>query len=128
MSRDSEFTLDASKVTAALGQLANRVAPSGARALFQEAQIEKTESMKRTPFEFGALRASHTVSQPVNRGDTIEVVISVGGVSAPYAVFVHENLEAFHSHGQAKFLESTVRESAPYMAARIAARMQLKDI
>jgi uncharacterized protein YyaL (SSP411 family) len=33
----------------------------------------------------------------------------VVGYTADYAVYVHENLEAYHSVGQAKFLESAVR-------------------
>ena len=34
----------------------------------------------------------------------------VVGYQAPYAVYVHENLEAFHSNGQAKYLETVLRE------------------
>lgn len=32
------------------------------------------------------------------------------GYSAPYAIYVHENLQANHEHGQAKFLERPTRE------------------
>lgn len=32
------------------------------------------------------------------------------GFAAPYAVFVHENLVAFHPNGEAKFLERVIRE------------------
>lgn len=95
------------------------------RALVEEAQIEQKESMKRTPVLTGALRASHETSDFKFVGDTIEVSIKVGGASAPYAVPVHENLSAFHKVGQAKFLESTVRESAPHMADRVARRLHL---
>ena len=38
-------------------------------------------------------------------------------------VTVHENLDAFHRVGQAKFLESVLVESRPYLAARVARRM-----
>lgn len=31
------------------------------------------------------------------------------GYSAPHALFVHENLEAYHANGQAKFLETPMR-------------------
>ena len=95
------------------------------RALVEEAQIEQKESMKRTPVLTGALRASHETSDFKFVGDTIEVSIKDGGASAPYAVPVHENLSAFHKVGQAKFLESTVRESAPHMADRVARRLHL---
>jgi hypothetical protein len=104
-----------------------------ARALYEEAVIEMTESIQRTPVKTGALRGSHTLDGPhrgfgVFGGNDIEVVIRVGGVAAPYAVIVHEDLEAFHKVGQAKFLESTIHESARFFAARIAKRVQLNRI
>ncbi len=98
-------------------------------ALFAEAQIEATESRKRTPVDTGALRASHEVSKPNTEIGAafadIFVSISVGGAAAPYAASVHENLDAFHKVGQAKFLESTLLESAPHFPKRIAKRMKI---
>lgn len=35
------------------------------------------------------------------------------GYSASYAVFVHENLQARHANGQAKFIEQPARSLAP---------------
>lgn len=32
------------------------------------------------------------------------------GYEAPYALFVHENLEVYHPNGQAKYLEKPTRE------------------
>jgi hypothetical protein len=93
------------------------------KALYAEAQIERTESMKRTPVDLGPLRASHTVFPPKGTGNEVTVDIAVGGPSAAYAVIVHEDLDATHKTGQAKFLESTLRESAPHMASRVAARV-----
>lgn len=93
------------------------------KALYAEAQIERTESMKRTPVDLGPLRASHTVFPPKGRGMEVYVDIAVGGPSAAYAVIVHEDLDANHTTGQAKFLESTLRESAPHMSKRVAARL-----
>jgi hypothetical protein len=43
----------------------------------------------------------------------------VVGYSAPYAVHVHEDLEAFHANGQAKFLEQPAREFKGEMAAYV---------
>jgi hypothetical protein len=59
-------------------------------------------------------------------GDGLDTVgtITVGGPSASYAIYVHENLENFHPIGQAKFLESVVLESAPFLGARIATRVR----
>lgn len=98
------------------------------RALYKEAQIEKTESMRRTPVDLGTLRASHYVKQPEPKGKNIVVVIGVGGPAAPYAVYVHEDLEADHKVGQAKFLESTLKESSKSMASRVAARLELQRL
>jgi hypothetical protein len=38
------------------------------------------------------------------------------GYSASYAVYVHENLEAYHPNGQAKFLEQPARRNQKEMA------------
>jgi predicted GTPase len=95
-----------------------------ANALEAEAEIEMTEAKRRTPVLTGVLRASGHV-QPVKRsGREISVVLAFGGPAAPYAVYVHENLEAFHKNGQAKFLESVILESAPHLANRIAERVR----
>lgn len=99
------------------------------RALRAEAEIEMTEAKKRTPVLTGALRASGHVTGPQARlpfsRAPIEVKLAFGGPAAPYALFVHENLEAFHAVGQAKYLESVLNESAPHMPARIAHRIQM---
>jgi hypothetical protein len=113
------------------------VRAEGGRALFQEALVEAKESMRRTPVETGALRASHEVERPVVDGEDVSVRIVVGGPAGShtpggtqksdvgYALIVHEDLEADHKVGQAKFLESTLHESAPHMAGRLAARIDL---
>ena len=41
------------------------------------------------------------------------------GYTAEYAVFVHENLEASHKVGQAKFLEEPARKLIPELALEI---------
>src|SRR6185436_18461741 len=74
-----------------------------AAALYQEAQIELTEAKRRTPYLTGALRSSGIVHQPTRQGGKILVQITFGGEAVDYAVYVHEDLEAFHPHGQAKF-------------------------
>lgn len=99
-----------------------------AEALFQEAQIELTEVKRRTPVDKGTLRASEHIIGPIIRGKSIYVLIAAGGPAAPYAIYVHENLDAFHKVGQAKYIESVILESRPYMAARVAKRMQLNHV
>jgi len=102
-----------------------------AEALYQEAQIEATEMKRRTPVDTtrdaphpGNLRNSIHVERPKRRGREISVMIATGR-QAPYAIYVHENPDAFHPVGQWKFMESVLNESRPYMAQRIARRVQL---
>ena len=71
-----------------------------------------------------ALRDAERVEGPAFRGKTVSVQIAAGGADVPYAIYVHEDLEAHHSVGQAKFIESVLNESAPHMAERLAARLK----
>lgn len=98
-----------------------------ARALYQEAVIEEKECKRRTPVDTGTLRATVQVVGPVREGTTIRAWISAGteGPAADYALVVHEDLEAFHAVGEAKYIERPLMESAPYMAGRIAKRIDL---
>jgi hypothetical protein len=121
------FTFDSSKVKAALTNIARKAPEQVADALYAEAQIEMTEAKRRTPVDTGELRASGYVADPEIRGRRISVEMGFGGAASEYAVHVHEDLEALHPVGQAKYLESTVLESAPHMPARIARRLDLKD-
>lgn len=111
------------KVLDALGALPAQLVMKAANALRAEAEIEMTEAKQRTPVKTGTLRASGHVTGPTQNGNDIDVTLTFGGPAAEYAVFVHENVEAYHRVGQAKFLESTVLESAPHLADRIATRM-----
>ncbi len=97
------------------------------RALREEAEIEMTEAKRRTPVDTGALRASGHVDEHQINGSDVSVTLGFGGAAAPYALEVHENLEAFHKVGQAKYLESTLAESERFMAERIAKRLQIGE-
>lgn len=107
-----------------LKEIATKTPDRIKKALYQEAQIEMTEAKRRTPVDTGTLRASGTVHEPTQEGDRISVLLSFGGAASGYAIYVHENLTAFHKTGSAKFLESVLNESRPYIAQRIAARMK----
>lgn len=89
--------------------------------LREEAEIEMEEAKRRTPVDTGALRASGHVEQ-----QGLRVTLAFGGPAASYAEKVHEDVEAFHRVGQAKFLESTLKESAPHMTERLAVRIRKK--
>lgn len=61
-------------------------------------------AQERTPVDTGNLKNSGFVRKQGKLGVTI-------GFSAAYAIYVHENLEAHHDTGQAKFLESALRDN-----------------
>lgn len=122
------FTWNASRVRSRLLLLTKALPEEAGRALREEAEIEMTEAKQRTPVLTGALRASGRVEGPDIQGYNIEVKMRFGGPSVNYAIKVHENLEAYHRNGQAKFLESTLRESARYMADRVARRIELNRL
>lgn len=95
------------------------------RALRIEIEVEAKEVKRRTPVDTGALRTSVHVEGPERRGWTVMIRIVAGGPAAPYAVYVHEDLHAFHKTGQAKYIESVIMESRPFLAARLARRIEL---
>lgn len=115
----------ANEMVALLKRVAEQFPDRVAAAIYQEAQIEMTEAKRRTPVDTGRLRASGTVHAPERKGTNISVTMSYG---TDYAIYVHENTEAFHKVGQAKFLESVLNESRSSMAARIAARVDLNKM
>ena len=81
----------------------------GARAGLEEAgRLIEERSRARTPVATGALRDSaYTAAGETAASDpAVEV-----GYTAAYAAFVHEDLEARHETGEAKFLERAVQES-----------------
>ena len=110
-------------VRAKLAAITSTIPLAVSRALYEVALEEAKESMKRTPVDTGALRASHEVQPPKWSGRDLSVMIQVGGPAAGYAVIVHEDLEADHKVGQAKFLESTLNESGPHIPKRVANRI-----
>jgi len=81
-----------------------------AMAMMSVGEEWMTEAKKRTPVDTGALRASGHVQGPEEIGDTMIVKLVFGGPSADYAMDVHENLDAYHRVGQAKYLESVILE------------------
>lgn len=53
------------------------------------------------------LGQSRADARSTDPNDNVSVVV---GFTASYAIYVHENLEAYHKVGQAKYLEQPVRE------------------
>ena len=89
-------------------------------ALFQEGENAMAVSKRRTPVEFGNLRASGHVKLPKTKGGKTTVTLAYG---TDYAVFVHEILTANHPVGRAKFLESAVKDQAKGISGRMKKRV-----
>lgn len=108
--------------------LANRFPDAIDQALYIETQGMLKEVIKRTPVDKGSLRASEHVEGPTRQGKTTYTKIVAGGPSAPYAIYVHENLTAHHTVGQAKFIESVILENVSSLGSRLAKRLKLNGI
>lgn len=116
------------EMQAKMQRLAQRFPDEVERALHQEAEIEATEAKRRTPVDTGNLRGSIHVEGPTRAGRTVSAAIVAGGPAAPYALHVHEDLEAFHKVGEAKFIERPLMEAVPHLAERIARRIDLNRL
>lgn len=93
-----------------------------AGALFIEANNVMNESKEIVPVDTGYLRASGYVDLPREGPGGINVEM---GYTAPYAIYVHENLNARHAPGkQAKFLEQPLMKAQEGMPERVAAHIQ----
>ena len=92
-----------------------------AAALFQEGENIMAVSKRRTPVDTGNLRSSGHVKPPKTKGGETEVMLAYG---TDYAIYVHEILTATHPSGQAKYLESAVKEAAGAFTANVKKRIR----
>jgi hypothetical protein len=75
------------------------------KALRRGANYVKIESQRLCPVDTGRLRKSARIGQN-GKGMRTEVFVSY---NTEYAVYVHERLDVFHRVGQAKFLETVLK-------------------
>ncbi len=96
------------------------------RALYQGAEAVMTKSKEDyVPVKWGNLRASGHVSKPETLGGMVKIPLGFGGPAGAgnvgetndedvgYAEIVHEDMNARHTVGSAKFLEIPLRQSVP---------------
>lgn len=76
------------------------------RALRRAGLIVQRAAQEKTPVDTGLLRKSAR-TEANGAGFRTEVTVSF---SSAYAIYVHENLEANHPVGEAKFLERAAME------------------
>lgn len=97
------------------------VEKAAAAALMQEGENMMAVSKRRTPKDFGYLRASGHVKPPkVSRGNVV-VELAYG---TDYAIYVHEIMSNQHPVGQAKYLESAMKDGAKGLIDRLASRFK----
>jgi hypothetical protein len=74
------------------------------------------------------LRSTVRADGPFQDGNRISAAVVAGGPEAPYAVQVHEDLDAEHKVGNAKFVERPLLENAPEVLPGVARRVDLNRI
>ena len=97
------------RVVRNLARYASQMSSAMDAALLQSAEIVKDESQALCPVATGTLRDSALTGSEVS-GD---VMNAAAGYTASYALYVHERLDVTHVNGEAKFLESAVKQYEP---------------
>ena len=92
-------------------------------ALYEEGLNVNTRSKELTPVDTGTLRGSTYTTLPEKVGESIVVEVGVGGPAKKYAKWVHELTHLRHRVGQAKFLETALKEASAGFINRIAKRI-----
>jgi hypothetical protein len=105
--------------------------PAGAKiaamALRSEAQDAFAASQDEVPVDTGALKASGRVRPETGvftRGGEVYLELTYGGTATEYSIYVHENLEASHPHGKAKYLEDPMTRQVNGISGRIADKVE----
>ncbi len=119
-------------ISALLKDYGDRAGVSLGRQLYREGLGIMAASQGLVPVDTTALRSSGYVTEPEIAGGRVTVLIGYGGPAAKinsktgestdgYALIVHENLEAFHPVGTAKYLEQPFDQAKRGMSGRVAA-------
>lgn len=122
-------------ITQSLNQYGEKAYMALGAELYREGTEIQTASLPLVPVDTGALHNSSYVTEPKRDGDHITVEVGFGGVATQinpktgepttaYALAVHENLQAHHEVGQAKYLEAPFDAARSGMSDRIIAGMK----
>lgn len=108
-----------------LTELGKKAVPIFKKAIKHFGDVEMAEMKRRVPVgPTGDLKASGKVDEPIMDGKNIKVGMHF---DMPYALVVHEDLEAFHKIGEAKYMESVLNESKKFFEERVIADVK-KDL
>jgi hypothetical protein len=120
MPLNNKSSCDVAPFIAACQKSVERLRQRALAGMNEFAQMTMGNAQERCPKLTGDLAASGKAEPAVISGDIITVLM---GFSMDYAVYVHENLDAFHPNGEAKFLERAMLEMEPkfqsFMIGRI---------
>ena len=111
------------RITGNLARMKVHVVDEANKVMKSEAQDALQRSKKLTPVRTGALRDSGKVVEKRGASGT-EFEISFGGDGVDYALAVHERTDTKHETGQAKYLETAVKETSRGMTKRLASKLQ----
>lgn len=114
----------AKQVSRALQDYADRFPRRAADALYDQMhEVVEPEVYEATPEDTGDLRDTIRTASPVQNGSVISCAIEAGGPEAPYALIVHEDLDAFHPIGEAKYIERPLQRASRTFLRELAARI-----
>lgn len=134
------MTKDVDSMIATLASLGERIVEVSADAATNEAEFLLPLTRDQVPVgPTGQLRLSGRVEKPDFEPDTLTAGVAYGGpagaglndMDVDYALPVHEDLEARHPIGKAKYVEDVVREniesgaSSGRMSAEIISKLGL---
>ena len=118
---------DLERIQKALAESGQAGAKVAAMALRSEAQDAFAASQDEVPVDTGALKASGRVRPETGvftRAGEVYVELTYGGTATEYSIYVHENLEANHPHGKAKYLEDPMTRQVNGISGRIADKVE----
>jgi len=100
-----------------------RAAPSGLRVIGEEimTDVKASRPGAGVPVDTGALRSTGRVEGPKNN----VVILSFGGVAAPYALVQHEDMTLHHTVGEPRYL---VRGVERWQAHGLSVSAAFKDL
>lgn len=107
------------KILSNLDKEAKRIEGLTMAGLFEAGLKVQKVAQDRTPVDTGNLKGSAYT----RKEGELSVVVGFG---AAYAIYVHENLEAHHETGQAKFLESALRDNRDEIRRILQARARVR--
>lgn len=104
-----------------LRRIAREVEQAQLAGVREYGTIELKEMKRLTPHDTYRLMNSGHIEGPERIDHRIKMMFIF---DTEYAVYVHEDLDAIHPYGQAKFVEQPLNESAPYLLPRVAESMR----